>query len=155
MVALRPHPRSTWPRARCRSFLTVFVGVPLLRAVPRAKAWRRSLMLGAAVPMAFAPFVSLPGDYYEMGSILVSRTVAALVPGFVVSRWRSDDLVKLVGVLAPDARATDAAGVGASLLVAAILALATYWSGVFVSDIGGRGLSSVQGLQSQGYRGRP
>ncbi len=112
-------------------------------------------MLGAAVPMAFAPFVSLPGDYYEMGSILVSRTVAALVPGFVVSRWRSDDLVKLVGVLAPDARATDAAGVGASLLVAAILALATYWSGVFVSDIGGRGLSSVQGLQSQGYRGRP
>ena len=90
-------------------------------------------MLGAAVPLAFAPFVSLLGDYYEMGSILVSRMVAVLVPGFAVDRWRSDDLVKLVGALAPDARIADAAGVAASLLLGAALAWGTYWAGVLVS----------------------
>src|SRR4029077_11054814 len=73
--------------------LTVFVGVPLLRAAPEARGRRGAIMLGASIPIAFAPFASLPGDYYEMGSILVSRMVAALVPGFAVDRWRSDDLI--------------------------------------------------------------
>ena len=113
--------------------LTVLVGVPLLRAVPRAGGWWRSIMLGASIPMAFAPFVSLPGDYYEMGSIVVSRAVATLSPGFAVERWRSDDLFKLVGTLAPDARASDAVGVTTSLLVGVALAFATYWAGVMVS----------------------
>ena len=119
--------------------LTIVIGVPLLRAVPRLRGWARGLALGAAVPVAFAPVVSLTGDYYEMGSILVSRTVAALVPGFPVDRWRSDDLVKLVGALAPDVGVADVAGVGASLLVGVVLAFATYWAGVLVSDALGRG----------------
>lgn len=119
--------------------LTIFVGVPLFRAVPRVRGRRRSVMLGAALPMAFAPFVSLPGDYYEMGSILVSRMVAALVPGFADDRWRSDDLVKLVGALTPGARAADAAGVAASLLLGAALAWGTYWAGVLVSAWAARG----------------
>ena len=88
-------------------------------------------MLGASIPMAFAPFVSLPGDYYEMGSILVSRAVSAW--GFPLERWRSDDLVKLVGALAPDARVSDAVGIGSSLLVGVVLAFATYWAGVMVA----------------------
>ena len=90
-------------------------------------------MLGAAIPMAFAPFGSLPGDYYEMGSILVSRVVATSSPGFAVTRWRSDDLVKLLSTLAPAATVSDALGVTASLLVAVALAFATYWAGVMVS----------------------
>jgi hypothetical protein len=111
--------------------LTVFVGVPLLRAVPRARGRRGAIMLGASIPMAFAPFVSLPGDYYEMGSILVSRAVSAW--GFPLDRWRSDDLVKLVSALAPEARVSDAVGVAASLLVGIALAFATYWLGVMVA----------------------
>ena len=83
--------------------------------------------------MAFSPLGSLPGDYYEMGSILVSRIVAALVPGFVVERWRSDDLVKLVSALTTNATVADAAGVAASLLVGVALAFATYWAGVMVA----------------------
>jgi len=113
--------------------LTVFVGVPLLRAVPRVRDWRGAVMLGAALPLAFAPFGSLPGDYYEMGSILVARAVAVFVPGFAVERWRSDDLVKLVAALAPDATVSDALGVTASLLVGVVLAFATYWAGLMVS----------------------
>lgn len=114
--------------------LTVLVGVPLLRAVPRARGWRRSLLFGAAVPIAYAPFVSLTGDYYEMGSILVTRVVAALAPGFAVDRWRSDDVFKLVGTLAADGRTADVVGAGASLLVGAALAFATYWAGVVLSN---------------------
>ena len=60
--------------------LTVVVGVPLLRGPsPRwgpAREARatgpllaRSALFGAALPIAFAPFLSLTGDYYEMGSI--------------------------------------------------------------------------------------
>ena len=113
--------------------LTVLVGVPLLRAVPRAGGWWRSIMLGASIPMAFAPFVSLPGDYYEMGSILVSRAFAAGASGFPLDRWRSDDLVKLVSALMPNATVADAAGVTAALLVGVALAFATYWAGVMVS----------------------
>lgn len=113
--------------------LTIVVGVPLLRASTGVRGWPSAAMLGAAVPVAFAPFVSLPGDYYEMGSILVSRAAAALVPGFPVDRWRSDDLVKLVTALAPGARVGDAAGITASLLVGIVLAFATYWAGVLVS----------------------
>lgn len=113
--------------------LTVFVGVPLLRAVPLARGRWRAVLLGAAIPVAFAPFVSLTGDYYEMGSILVTRAVARCVPGFAVDRWRSDDLVKLVSTLAPGMTVADAAGVTASLLVGVALAFATYWAGVMVA----------------------
>lgn len=110
--------------------LTVVIGVPLLRAVPRLRGWRRGLALGAAVPVAFAPVVSLAGDYYEIGSILVSRVVAAAMPGFPLARWRSDDLIKLVRDLAGQAGAADVAGVAASLVVGIVLAFATYWAGV-------------------------
>ena len=84
--------------------------------------------------IAFAPVVSLTGDDYEMGSILVSRAVATLVPGFPVERWRSDDLIKLVRDLAPGAGLGDVAGVVASLMVGAVLALATYWLGVLAAN---------------------
>ena len=90
-------------------------------------------MLGTAIPVAFAPFGSLPGDYYEMGSILVSRAVATVSPGFAIERWRSDDLVKLVSTLAPEATVADVVGVTASVLVGVALAFATYWAGVMVS----------------------
>ena len=55
--------------------LTVIAGVPLIKLAARPlvrPAWRPWL-LGASVPIAYAPFVSLFGDYYETGSILVSR----------------------------------------------------------------------------------
>jgi hypothetical protein len=125
--------------------LTIVVGVPLLRAVPRVRGRRSAVMLGAAIPAAFAPFVSLPGDYYEMGSILVSRAVAVFVPGFAVERWRSDDLIKLVSALAPEATVSDGLGVTASLLVGIALAFATYWAGALFAAVEGRQESGKMG----------
>lgn len=76
--------------------LTLFPGVWLLR---RAGTAGRPILFGLALPFALAPFLSLPGDAYEIGSILVTQ----LPP------WdetlRSDDLVKKAEELAalPDA----------------------------------------------------
>ena len=42
--------------------------------------------------VGLAPFYNLIGDYYEMGSILVSRAAQQWQPSFAVERWRSDDL---------------------------------------------------------------
>jgi hypothetical protein len=94
---------------------TLFPGVLALRAAATARR-PRGLYLGAAVPWALAPFVALTGDYYEMGSILVSRVAAGWMPD-APSRWRSDDLVRLGTQLfggADPIRWTDAAGVSAS-----------------------------------------
>ncbi|MGH7789523.1 MAG: hypothetical protein ACRERC_21810 [Candidatus Binatia bacterium] len=114
--------------------LTIIIGVPLLRA---AGGWRgtgltQALLFGAALPVALAPFVSLTGDFYEMGSILVSRLVARGDPGFAVDRWRSDDVFKLIGELfgaGGSGGLADAAGIAASLLLGSMLAFATYAAG--------------------------
>jgi hypothetical protein len=118
--------------------LTILIGVPLLRSAARTAsrplvAW---IKLGAAVPIAFAPFISLTGDYYEMGSILVSRAAALVAPGFPLERWRSDDLLDLAAELfaSADASAADAAGVGAAFALGLLLAFATYALGGMVAD---------------------
>lgn len=115
--------------------LTILIGVPALRAVGRwPSGWRQALLFGAALPVACAPFISLFGDYYEMASILVSRAVAALHPGFDPARWRSDDLLLLIdrlGALAPGP--LDVAGVAASTLLGTALAFLTYAAGTQVA----------------------
>ncbi|MFI5322166.1 MAG: hypothetical protein ACHQ6U_01245 [Thermodesulfobacteriota bacterium] len=56
--------------------LTIFVGVPLLRSASRSATLPVRIKLGVSIPIAFAPFISFSGDYYEMGSIIVSRIAA-------------------------------------------------------------------------------
>ncbi len=127
--------------------LTILIGVPLLRlaASPGAARGRRSLVFGASLPLAYAPFVSVTGDYYEMGSIVVTRVVAVWLSGFDLVRWRADDVFRLVEQL----RATSAAGVGdvagvlSSLLVGVVLAFATYGLGTLWARF--LGVNSVAG----------
>jgi hypothetical protein len=108
---------------------TILIGVPLLHAAarPGRAPLAQAALFGAALPIAFAPFVSLTGDYYEMGSILVSRLAAWLDPGVPVTRWRSDDLLKLAEqLLESDGAAGDAVGLAASFVVGTVLAFVTY-----------------------------
>jgi hypothetical protein len=81
--------------------LTLFPGVWALR---RAAAARTGLLFGAALPFALAPFLSLGGDAYEIGSILVTRLPPWASPA-VLGLLRGDDLGKKAGELAalPDA----------------------------------------------------
>lgn len=112
--------------------LSIFIGVPVLKrtALPMTRSAWRPWLLGAAVPVAYAPFVSLVGDYYEAGSILASRAARWFDPTLSLKRWRSDDVFKLVRELA-DAGATslDWLGVGASAMAGVMLALLTYQIG--------------------------
>jgi hypothetical protein len=118
----------------CPFLLTILVGIPLLRSVS-ADSGRPLLAcakFGAALPVAYAPFVSIAGDYYEMGSIIVSRCVDLWSPSFPVERWRSDDLFKLCGKLffsESPVRLGDIAGVVVSLVVGTVLIFLTYWIG--------------------------
>jgi hypothetical protein len=110
--------------------LTILLGVPLLRSAAGARSgWPAAAKLGAALPIAFAPFISLPGDYYEMGSILVSRLFAAAGWSAGVERWRGDDVFKQIETLffaGSPFHAFDVVGVGVSLGLGIFLALGTY-----------------------------
>lgn len=72
----------------CPFLLTIFPGVWWLR---RAARGRRPLLFGAALPVALAPFLSLTGDAYEIGSILVTRLPPWAAPA-VRQLLRGDDL---------------------------------------------------------------
>jgi hypothetical protein len=111
--------------------LTIFVGVPLLKraARPLARPAWRPWLLGASIPIAYAPFISLVGDYYEAGAILISRLARWFDPALPLPRWRGDDVFKLGRELS-DAGAFDWLGVGAALAVGILLALLTYHVGV-------------------------
>lgn len=85
--------------------LTVFPGVWALRRTARRTVKRGgALLFGAALPVAFAPFVSLTGDAYEAGSILVTRLPPWLDRAELL---RGDDLGRV-------AHAVAAAGGGVS-----------------------------------------
>lgn len=83
--------------------LSVVLGVPALRACARR---RRPLLLGVGVVLGLAPFYNLPGDYYEMGSILVTATRV----GGDFTGLRADDLFRLVGQLLSEPEALGVAG---------------------------------------------
>jgi hypothetical protein len=116
------------------------LGVPLLRWVARGAEGRRGArrwLFGPAVVLAAGPFVSLAGDYFEMGTILTTAPLAA--------SWhalRSDDLFRLVGELRRGEVEVSGAGAAGiiviSLLLGCVMAGWTYSLGAFVSLLRGR-----------------
>jgi hypothetical protein len=127
--------------------LTVFIGVPLLKACARG---RRAVLLGAAFVLGLAPFYCLTGDYYEMGSILTTRLVTWLSDAQTLrfAALRADDVVKLVTDLWTQPANLQVDGTGgmalAGLVVAGgmtcgvVLAFATYAAGALVTRAGCR-----------------
>jgi hypothetical protein len=122
--------------------LTVVAGVPLLRSV-RARSTlsgrvAESAKFGFALPIAFAPFISLTGDYYEMGSIVVSRSALWWDPSVDLDRWRSDDVLRLLTDLSAaegGIRPRDAAAVAVGLVLGGALAWGTYALGTLWTDV--------------------
>jgi hypothetical protein len=86
--------------------LSVVIGVPLVRLCGRRP---RPMLLGTAIVLGLAPFYNVIGDYYEMGSIVLTRgaTHAAAWTGgweggVAFEGLRSDDVFKLVGQIVAD-----------------------------------------------------
>jgi hypothetical protein len=122
-------------------FLTVIIGLPLLKSVSSAShssPFCSCMKFGIAIPFAYAPFLSMTGDYYEMGSILISQFAALLSGGPLPLYWRSDDMIHLLRTLflsGRTARMGDMAGVSASFLLGIVLIYVTYWAGILFSRI--------------------
>lgn len=72
--------------------LTILAGVPLLRSLPGRGRRSAGWLFGPAVVMALAPFLSLTGDYFEIGTVLTTATPW----GRECRLLRSDDLLRLV-----------------------------------------------------------
>jgi len=106
--------------------LTLLGGFWLLRLAPIR---RNPLLFGPAVVLLITPLISIAGDYYEMGSILVSGALG-LLGGSPESLQllRHDDLFALLGEFSqrfPTGRALWAAAVAASTMLGYILACLT------------------------------
>jgi len=101
-------------------FLLTFPGVWLLR---RAAAARKALLFGAALPFALAPFLSLTGDAYEIGSILVTR----LPPWSRFPALRGDDLFLKIEQMGKIPGAPWA-GLALAALLGLLWAFLTWWA---------------------------
>jgi len=103
--------------------LTLFPGVWWLRRAARAG---RPFWFGASIPVALAPFVSLTGDAYEIGSVLVTR-----IPPWSGVRPREtllgDDVFAVgAGLSEAGAGAMEWTGLGLAFGLGAVWAFATY-----------------------------
>jgi hypothetical protein len=145
--------------------LTVFPGVWWLR---RAARTARAFAFGAALPVALAPFLSLAGDAYEIGSIAITRLPPWSAPA-ARQLLRGDDLeLRLQAIAAAtaanpeNAAATLIAGrpplgawqlwLGALLATVAGLAwaLATYGAGAAVAAAAGQPALKDEGERPTG-----
>jgi hypothetical protein len=119
--------------------LTLLPGVWALR---RAARRARPLVMGWSLPFALAPFLSLSGDAYEIGAIVVTR-----LPGWRhhAELLRGDDAVKVAGRLA-GAPAIAWAVFAAAALVGVAWALLTYrLGGAVAAGLGEPALESAAG----------
>lgn len=120
--------------------LTVLFGVLLVKLCTRR---RRPILFGVAIIVGLAPFYNLQGDYFEMGSILVTRAVTVIFGGGgnppMFELLRSDDIFKLLDSLVRSPSKLGLTSTGlvfagiaviiASFVVDVLLAFATYWAG--------------------------
>ena len=115
--------------------LTIFPGVLWLR---RAGVGGRPLAFGASLPVALAPFLSLPGDAYELGSILVTR-----VPPWAAAPevLRGEDVFLVAGGLVGQPVVVWL-GMGLGVVVGVVWAFCTYGIGAWVA---GRALEPPRG----------
>jgi hypothetical protein len=119
--------------------LTLFPGVWALR---RAAAARNAALFGAALPFALAPFLSLTGDAYEIGSILTTHLPPWMEPA-TRALLRGDDFGKKLGELA-SAPGAPWGGALLAVMLGVVWALLTYGLGDAVARALGQRPISAQ-----------
>ncbi len=111
--------------------LTLFPGIYGLRAAARRK---NGFLFGFFVPLAFAPLISIPGDAYEIGSILVTR-IPPWSEADLVTYLRGDDVVVKWEEIRGDTDWKPWAGWILATLVGVLWAFLTYHTGAFISKL--------------------
>jgi hypothetical protein len=112
-------------------FVLTLPGIWLLR---RAARTRRALLFGASLPFALAPFLSLTGDAYEIGSLLVSH----LPPWAGHPELVGDDIFKKLEELGKSPGAPWA-GAALAVLLGVAWAFLTYGIGDRIARWAGEG----------------
>jgi len=133
--------------------LTVLIGVPFLHMCIRR---RRPMLFGVAIVVGLAPFYNIPGDYYEMGSIITTRVctwITGSAPVVAFETLRSDDIFTLLSDLfnKPAELGFEGAGavalayvvVGVGLIIDVLLAFLTYFAGGAFARLVVRGVPVV------------
>jgi len=110
--------------------LTLFPGVWALRASGTAS---RSFPFGLSLPIALAPFISIPGDAYEIGSILVTSVPPWAAPA-TAELLRGDDLFRKLSEVGSAGGGLAWAGLTFAALVGALWAWLTYAAGRWLSS---------------------
>jgi hypothetical protein len=121
--------------------LTLFPGVWALRA---GGAARRPFLFGLALPVGLAPFVSIPGDAYEIGSILITR-LSPWSAGGLPALLRGDDLVQQVARVSAVGGVRAWSGLGLAIALGIAWAFAAYLAGSAIAvGLGAEGLASAR-----------
>jgi hypothetical protein len=105
--------------------LTLFPGVWLMRSA--GTRWKGALF-GASLPLALAPFVSLTGDAYEIGSIVTTR-LPAWSSEALRALLRGDDLFEIFPKVRAEGSATAGSGFVLAFLAGVVWAYGTYLAG--------------------------
>lgn len=109
--------------------LSLIFGAMLLRS---SFSLRYPLLFGAGLIIAFAPIISVTGDYYEMGSILITRVLRFLSSTFPGEAFRSDDVFRLLKEIGRDPAAYNIHDFP-SRLRAGLVIIASFVLGLFLA----------------------
>lgn len=113
--------------------LTIYPGIPLFYWL-LDRPWPtlgQFFSLGLLIPIVIAPFVSILGDFYELGSIIISNIGQTLYPGVNTTVWRGDDWLLVMETIAPSATTMDWIAIVSGLVLGIVLAWLVYTVGVF------------------------
>lgn len=117
--------------------LTIFPGVWAMRAAAHSRA---AFRFGLCLPVALAPFMSLTGDAYEIGSIIVTQ----LGPWAEIAETvRGDDVFRVIAERPEGAGWALGSGVVAATLLGVAWAWGTYLLAAGTAALLGRRATSV------------
>ncbi len=111
--------------------LSLFPGVLFVRL---AITLRRLWLLAPGLLTGLIPLANLTGDYFEMGGIIGTRIIDAIIPGSQIARipkfldLRSDDLFRLFGEIAAAPDQYGFTSIGQAFVPIAVIALAAILS---------------------------
>ncbi len=134
---------------------TLFGAVTLLRFARRSGSF---VWFGAGFVLVAAPLISLPGDFYEIGSIVAGDLLEWVIGDVVGAGWdllRTDDLFRLLADFPrrfPERRILWGTAVGLSAATGCLLATATLAASHMIADLVIPVETLFQARKSSGHR---